>query len=126
MKQRVLSLGLSLAKVRNLRKAGKALSTCAVLLLVVAMSLVHLDAATMQAGSSARGIEGTGYELTWWTVDGGGTVFNEGGDYALGGSIGQWDAGVLAHGIYVITGGFWQRSAVTGHFLYLPLAVKND
>lgn len=41
-----------------------------------------------------------GYDLSWWTVDGGGITFSNGGGYSLGGSIGQFDAGVLSGGSY--------------------------
>ncbi len=36
---------------------------------------------------------GGGYDLTWNTIDGGGTTWSEGGGYSLGGTIGQADAG---------------------------------
>ena len=43
---------------------------------------------------------GGGYDLTWSTIDGGGATWSEGGGYALGGTIGQPDAGVLSGGGY--------------------------
>ena len=36
---------------------------------------------------------GGGYDLTWSTIDGGGAMFSTGGGYALGGPVGQADAG---------------------------------
>ena len=67
-----------------------------------------------------------GYDLSWHTVDGGGTTWSTGGTYALGGTIGQPDAGLLAGGSYSLGGGFWAGGAL-GEFLYtiyLPLTAK--
>ncbi len=64
-----------------------------------------------------------GYELSWWTVDGGGHTYSTGGGYELGGTVGQPDAGALAGGGYTLGGGFWRGGAVTLPPLrvYLPL-----
>ena len=52
------------------------------------------------------------YEVSWWTVDGGGTTSAPGGTYALGGTTGQPDAGgPFAGGTYVLDGGFWAIAA---------------
>ena len=45
------------------------------------------------------------YDLSWWTVDGGGGV-SEGGGYVLTAVAGQADAGLLQGGAYVVLGGF--------------------
>jgi hypothetical protein len=67
------------------------------------------------------------YDLTWWTVDGGGGAAS-GGSYALVGTAGQLDAGpALSGGGYTLVGGFWPAagSAVAGSGkVYLPLVVK--
>ncbi len=47
-----------------------------------------------------------GYDLSWWTVDGGGGSA-QGGGYSLSGTIGQADAGMLSGGGYTLAGGFW-------------------
>jgi hypothetical protein len=47
-----------------------------------------------------------GYDLSWWTVDGGGGTVS-GGSYTLAGTIGQPDAGILTGGDYTLGGGFW-------------------
>jgi hypothetical protein len=47
-----------------------------------------------------------GYDLSWWTVDGGGGE-STGGSYTLGGIIGQPDAGALSGGDYTLAGGLW-------------------
>ena len=48
-----------------------------------------------------------GYDLTWWTVDGGGATVSSGEGYTLGGTIGQPDAGTLSGEDYTVIGGFW-------------------
>jgi hypothetical protein len=68
-----------------------------------------------------------GYELSWWTVDGGGYTYSRGDGYELGGTVGQPDAGVLAGGGYVLGGGFWRGGAVVGYSLrvHLPLVLHG-
>jgi hypothetical protein len=73
------------------------------------------------------------YDLSWWTLDGGGATFSGGGyaaalpgaGYTLGGTVGQPDAGLLTAGDYTLGGGFWRGSAlVVGYKLYLPLVLR--
>jgi hypothetical protein len=70
------------------------------------------------------------YDLSWWTVDGGGGTFSQGGSYTLGGTIGQPDAGLLSGGNYTLGGGFWGGGALAeapaGSGIYLPLVMKNQ
>ena len=51
------------------------------------------------------------YAIDWHTVDGGGEMWSAGGDYELGGTIGQPDAladgNTMSGGTYTLTGGFW-------------------
>jgi hypothetical protein len=55
------------------------------------------------------------YDLSWFTIDGGGAMQTMGGPYTLNGTIGQPDAGLLAGGTYILSGGFWRSgSAVVG------------
>ncbi len=67
-----------------------------------------------------------GYDLSWWTADGGGYTYSTGGGYELGGTVGQPDAGVLAGGGYVLGGGFWRGGAVAlpPYRIYLPLVMR--
>jgi hypothetical protein len=66
------------------------------------------------------------YDLSWWTVDGGGdTALSTGAGYTLGGTIGQPDAGVLMGDDYTLAGGFWGGAPVE-YRVYLPLVVRND
>jgi len=63
------------------------------------------------------------YDLSWWTVDGGGHTFSSGGDYSLGGTIGQPDAGLLAGPGYQLSGGFWTGGGL--YRVYLPLVLRS-
>jgi hypothetical protein len=92
-----------------MRRAARFL-TLAVLLLLV-------------SGVSAATLDGD-YDLSWWTVDGGGTTGSSGGGYTLGGTAGQPDAGVLSGGGYTLAGGFWSGAA-TEYFVYLPLVLRE-
>lgn len=48
------------------------------------------------------------YEINWYTIDCGGGSSSTGGNYSLGGTIGQHDAGQpMTGGQYSLTGGFW-------------------
>jgi hypothetical protein len=63
-----------------------------------------------------------GYDLSWWTADGGGGASASSG-YSLSGTIGQPDAGDLAGGSYQLSGGFWSWfKEVFG--IYLPLVMR--
>ena len=48
-----------------------------------------------------------GYEISWYTVDGGGGT-SSGGSYEISGTAGQPDAGAMGGGSYVLTGGYWE------------------
>ncbi len=86
---------------------------------------VLLLAALLSLPALALAQTGGGYDLTWSTVDGGGYTWSEGGGYALGGTVGQPDAGALTGGGYTLSGGFWDGSAAP-YRLYLPLVLRNS
>jgi hypothetical protein len=68
----------------------------------------------------------SGYDLSWWTVDGGGST-STGKSYTLNGTIGQPDAGTLSSGgVYTLTSGFWHGGVIVSPEtkVYLPLLVK--
>jgi uncharacterized membrane protein len=66
-----------------------------------------------------------GYDLSWWTVDGGGATFSTGSSYSLGASIGQPDAGTSSGGTYTLVGGFWGgEPSMANHQIYLPLIMR--
>jgi hypothetical protein len=85
------------------------------LLLLLAFCLLLLSSLALAQG---------GYELSWWTVDGGGSGASEDGGYSLGGTAGQADAGAMASGGYRLTGGFW-GGGMPRHGVYLPLVLRN-
>jgi hypothetical protein len=104
---------LKLAKVG---RAGTSLLALAALLLLACGAL----------GSGAVAQSGGPYDLTWSTVDGGGYTFSAGGDYTLGGTVGQPDADLLTGGDYTLAGGFWSGAGPVEHDIYLPLVLRNS
>ncbi|HNS50213.1 MAG TPA: hypothetical protein PKO09_03440 [Anaerolineae bacterium] len=69
-----------------------------------------------------------GYDLSWWTVDGGGASYSTGGGYALGGTAGQPDAGLMEGGGYSLAGGFWPGGSAAPeprYLIYLPLGMRG-
>ena len=73
------------------------------------------------------------YDLSWWTADGGGQTFpgqaartgSIGGNYSLGGTAGQPDAGLLAGPGYHLSGGFWSGATVV-YNIYLPVVLRSS
>jgi len=55
------------------------------------------------------------FDLSWYTVDGGGAMFSAGGDFEVSGTIGQPDAGpasgAMTGGTFELAGGFWVAGA---------------
>ena len=68
------------------------------LLMLVGASLLVVPALLAQT-------EGQ-FDLTWWTVDGGGGTSAD-GPYSLTGTIGQPDSGALSDNRFNLRGGFW-------------------
>jgi hypothetical protein len=66
------------------------------------------------------------YDLSWWTVDGGGGRIS-GDSYALGGTIGQPDAGpALSSNGYTLVGGFWYGVAAPEWYdVHLPVVLRR-
>jgi hypothetical protein len=55
---------------------------------------------------------GGGYNLSWFSIDSGGTT-SAGSGYSLSGTIGQADVGLLTGSGYSLQGGFWAAAATT-------------
>lgn len=54
------------------------------------------------------GPSGGQFEITWYTIDAGGTNNSIGGAFELSGTIGQPDAGpTMSGGQFTLAGGFW-------------------
>jgi hypothetical protein len=62
------------------------------------------------------------YDLSWFTIDGGGVTDSSAGGYTLSGTIGQPDDNLLSNGVYVLSGGFW--SAVLPYSIFLPVIMR--
>jgi len=79
------------------------------------------------AGASHAQAPAQTYDLSWWTVDGGGGRSSAAGSYTLDGTAGQPDPGpALGGGDYTVEGGFWggRLSGVSMYDIYLPLVVR--
>lgn len=80
-------------------------------------------------GGALLAQEGDGYALRWWSADGGGDTLSRAGDYVLGGTAGQADAGLLAGEAYTLRGGFWggafRESAPPLYRVALPIVARN-
>ena len=84
--------------------------------LSLAVLLLPVAAALAQPG---------GYDLSWWTVDGGGGTL-ENGSYTLSGTIGQPDAAAWQGGGYTLAGGLWGgRAGPVAYDVYLPLVLRS-
>lgn len=71
----------------------------------------------------------TDFRERGWNVtlrDGGGETFSVGGDYSLGGTVGQSDAGELEGGDYTLVGGFWGGGLPMPYSIYLPLLMRDS
>jgi hypothetical protein len=87
-------------------------------IIVLLIALLLLSTAVVNSFMS------DGFQLNWWTVDGGGGV-STGGEFLLQGTAGQHDAGDLQGGRFTLAGGFWQpldREPVLEK-LMLPLVI---
>jgi len=90
------------------RRSALAFAVLAALLLLLGIT-AEVSASSGGDGPSSPD---TAYQLSWWTVDGGGRT------------VGQPDAGVLAGPGYRLTGGFWGGAAAM-HHVYLPLVLRD-
>jgi hypothetical protein len=82
--------------------------TIVVLALLGMLALLAMDRARSETTGIAHAQTALAdYAIDWFTIDGGGAMFSSGGEYTLGGTIGQPDAGTHAGSPYTLTGGFW-------------------
>jgi len=84
------------------RRSGSGISTLRQCGCAIALA-VGLTAPVALAGSGT-------FEITWYTIDGGGGV-SGGGGFVLSGTIGQPDAGSASGGNFALAGGFWGGAA---------------
>jgi hypothetical protein len=91
---------------------------------LVALALVALLAAAVLPAAGVLARAGQGYDLTWWTVDGGG-VSTGSSPYSLDATIGQPDAAAWGGGGYTLVGGFWGGSRGAVYTVFLPLVLRQ-
>jgi len=94
------------------------------LFLALAAVLLLVSVASARSAATAATTLDAGYDLSWRTVDGGGATSSRGGDYTLGGTSGQPDAGTLAGSGYALAGGFW-GGAMVEYRVCLPLVLRD-
>jgi hypothetical protein len=90
--------------------------------LACALLLVLALASALKAAGQGLAPAAGPFDLSWWTIDGGGGA-SSGGAYELAGTSGQPDAGVLTGGGYGLTGGFW-GGASAPNASYLPMILR--
>jgi hypothetical protein len=91
--------------------------------LCLALALGSRQPAAAQSGSGASTVLSTGYDLTWYTLGGGGDT-STGSGFIFAGTIGQSDAGTAMNSNgFTLAGGFWIGVASQYH-VYLPLVIK--
>jgi hypothetical protein len=95
-----------------------------VLALLVALALIAIASPGSTWSEDSSRLEA--YDLSWWSVDGGGETLSSGGSYTLGSSLGAPDAGAAAGKSFGLGGGFWGGGEVTERYdRYLPLVVRD-
>ncbi len=92
------------------------------LFFIVLTLLILIALTTSQNIMPASAQSGGGYDLTWNVIASGGATFSAGGNYSLGGTIGQADAGTMSGGKYSLIGGFWVD--FLGNHIELPLILR--
>ncbi len=78
----------------------------------VRVALLRLAAASLTLALAPAALAGD-FAIDWYSIDGGGEMFSSGGDFELGGTIGQADANqiVMTGGDFELQGGFWAVAA---------------
>jgi hypothetical protein len=68
----------------------------------------------------------SGYDLGWWTADGGGGASGGAAGYRLSGTAGQPDSSAWRGSGYTLGGGFWSTTAlIVQHCVSLPLVFRR-
>jgi hypothetical protein len=90
------------------------------ILLAGLLFMLWLGLLLVQTGAVSAAAE-NGYELQWWSQDGGGAIQVTESGYGLSGTIGQPDAHTWSGLAYQLDGGFWpQIWRTVWHQLFLP------
>lgn len=97
--------------------------------LIMMIGLMLLISAIIQAQERDQPmLLGANYDMPWWTIDGGGGTSTS-DTFSVSGTIGQPDAGLIAGGTYLVSGGFWNNEGALQGFLYsayLPTVMNNS
>ena len=96
--------------------AGLGLMVLILLISLVALHFARANPVLAAPGSAA-------YEITWWTMDSGGSNALAANGYTLSGTVGQPDAASLTDGSYQLLSGFWPGT-IPWHSIFLPLVVR--
>jgi hypothetical protein len=91
--------------------------------LLVLLLMSGIGAAQSSRHSTAPEAE---YDLSWWTVDGGGGTLTN-GNYSLSGTVGQAEAGAaLVSSGYTLIGGYWYGAGeeIQRYEIYLPSVIR--
>lgn len=89
---------------------------------LLVLALVLLSTTSTSVAQS----QDTGYDLSWWTVDGGGITSGNDSGYALSSTAGQTDAQAWEGDGYSLAGGLWNGSVIVKEYgIYLPLVMRN-
>lgn len=86
------------------------------------VGLALLPASLVASGAVAQ--VGGGYDLSWFSLPGGGGT-SQGGQYALTGAIGQPFASTLTGGTYTVQSGFVGGGSSRSYRLVLPYVASN-
>jgi hypothetical protein len=94
-------------------------------LLILSAGITVASSTLAQQSDNLEMAPAATYQISWWTIDGGGVSAVTGGGYSLEGTTAQLDAGPqLSGGAYALIGGFWNLEP-TGHQIYLPLLLRQ-
>ena len=104
--------------------AGRAVNPLLPILTIVTIVTVAMFALALSGDNQES--TGNGYDLSWYTIDGGGGTFSSGDGYQLGGTIGQPDASApMAGEGFTLIGGFWPGVTAPGDQLVLVSAASR-
>jgi hypothetical protein len=106
-----------------LRSAGNGYALTSLAIGSATASDAVLDSAPSSPTVASEEAASAGYQLTWWTVDGGGGTVVGSGAYTLSGTAGQPDPGVVEGNGYILSGGFWAGGGML-YRVYLPLVIR--
>ena len=93
--------------------------------LLFLLTMVLVVAALTSFGYQAFAQGSAGFEIPWYTFDGGGGQ-SQGARFTVSGTIGQPDAGYASDGAYAAHGGFWSwLGSLVLEELHLPMILKD-